>query len=120
MSRGSAVGASKARRLTAVAAADMAAMEDDADTWIGWFCSQKGNEFLCEVEASFIGAPTAAWLLPQRVRPGRSLRLARSHACPRPGVPCLHDPESVLSVLAMRQALRPVPGQCGVAIVVSS
>ncbi|KAA0146389.1 hypothetical protein FNF29_08075 [Cafeteria roenbergensis] len=54
MSRGSAVGASKARRLTAVAAADMAAMEDDADTWIGWFCSQKGNEFLCEVEASFI------------------------------------------------------------------
>ncbi|KAA0162981.1 hypothetical protein FNF31_03037 [Cafeteria roenbergensis] len=29
-------------------------MEDDADTWIGWFCSQKGNEFLCEVEASFI------------------------------------------------------------------
>jgi hypothetical protein len=29
--------------------------EPDTDqTWVQWYCSQRGNEMLCEVEASFL------------------------------------------------------------------
>ena len=29
--------------------------EDDAEySWIGWFCSRKGHEFLCEVDREFV------------------------------------------------------------------
>jgi hypothetical protein len=30
--------------------------ESATDTWISWFCSQRGNEFFCEVDATFVGA----------------------------------------------------------------
>ena len=32
---------------------EVSASEDDA-SWISWFCSLRGNEFLCEVDDDFI------------------------------------------------------------------
>lgn len=95
------------RRPTAAAVADMAAMEDDADTWIGWFCSQKGNEFLCEVEASFIGE-----LLAQQRLSHRASRAPRGcmqpSVCLYPGVR-LHAPIGALIAHAEQDDDRPVP-----------
>ena len=28
---------------------------DDSESWIDWFCSQRGHEFFCVVERSYIG-----------------------------------------------------------------
>jgi hypothetical protein len=28
---------------------------DETDTWIEWFCAQRGHEFMCEIDSAFIG-----------------------------------------------------------------
>eukprot|EP00164_Ancoracysta_twista_P000662 GFYU01000879.1.p1 GENE.GFYU01000879.1~~GFYU01000879.1.p1 ORF type:complete len:250 (+),score=32.57 GFYU01000879.1:114-863(+) len=33
---------------------DVTGSEDEDVTWVSWYCSLKGNEFLCEVEEDFI------------------------------------------------------------------
>lgn len=35
--------------------ADMSDVDLEAETWIEWFCCLRGNEFLCEVDQSFVG-----------------------------------------------------------------
>ena len=34
----------------------MSDVELEAETWVEWFCNLRGNEFLCEVDQSYIGA----------------------------------------------------------------